>query len=342
MTQNDEDDIGAQVSSRLEELFGEEDDEESAEWGTGSVQGPAKSGQKGSAEQPGSEDGLSDIGEDGPDSPLKHLKALVFGIDWEITDDGMRAFLDEIARLRAQYQHDKILHTFLKLHESVGKYIKAKKARANPEAFKFVQSVFKSFEKVIDSRDMPQSRRKRLLSEQIKNFKDFKEKLAAAKKAEKQRAMVAQEQKAEEKPPETPEIFQEEPAREEKELFEVGEIRPEEKVIPEQEPRETPEEWKGKEEPVQAGQEMFETEEEPIELETEPGPAEATKPAEEEEPIELETEPGPAEAAKPAEEDRIAGLFENQEVVDYIVAELKKTIREEFNTIRQIIKNLGA
>lgn len=262
MTDKDEDDIGAQVSSRLEELFGEEDEDESTDQQSGAP--PEAEQYRGSAGKMHDESQFSpdDAGSGDQDSPLKDLKALVFGIDWEITDEGMKDFLREIRNLQERYQHDKVLSAFLKLHESVGKYISAKKGSAHPEAFKFVASVFKSFEKVLTTPEMKDSRKKRLLSEEIRNFKDFKEKLAAAR----------------------------------------GKNSPAEPAA----------HLSGDRQPG-AGFEQQQPEPEDSQGEENQG-----------------------------EEKQVASVLENQEAVDYIVAELKKTIRAEFHTIRQIIKNLGA
>ncbi|MFP4667892.1 MAG: hypothetical protein ACLFMN_03760 [Desulfobacterales bacterium] len=345
MTRNDDDDIGSQVSSRLEELFGEEDDE-SAGQDSGPARESFKSGHNGGSAQPGSGYDMEDAaeGQEAPDSPLKQLKALVFGIDWEVTDESMKAFLDEVGQLQARYQNDKILHTFLKLHESVGKYIKAKKARASPEAFKFVQSVFKSFEKAITEPDISESARKRLLSEQIRNFKDFKEKLAAAKKAGKQRPQAEKDQKEKAAEPSStgPEVFHEEPGREEKEYFTAEDIRAKEEVTGEEG---APGPW---EEPVFAGEEAYEPAQ--FSYEESPSATEEVSVAAEDQPeegmaaeqgtLEIESGEGPAEE-KPAEkQDTAASVPADREALDYIVEELKKTIREEFHSIKQIIRNL--
>lgn len=141
----DDEGLGAEVSSRLEEMFGED---ESA-------------------------------GIDEQSSPVRQLRALVAGIDWEISDESMSAFLKEVQRLQDQYQEDKILSMFLKLQEAVGKYIKAKKVKAHPEAIGFVADVFKNFEKVLATPEMPESEKKRLLSADVKRFKDFKQRVMA-------------------------------------------------------------------------------------------------------------------------------------------------------------------
>ncbi|MCF8093763.1 MAG: hypothetical protein K9J79_00220 [Desulfobacteraceae bacterium] len=271
MTHKDEDDIGAQVSSRLEELFGEQDEQDSAGPAGESAEAPGK-GQAVQADP--AEDNVTDP----PGYPLKNLKAYVFGIDWEITDESMKEFLEEVRGLQSKYQHDKLLSTFLKLHESVGKYIRAKKARAHPEAIKFVASVFKSFEKVLMTPDMPESRKKSLLSAEIKKFKNFREKVMAAGKTRQPEPADAIAGKPEEKPTEASEHLKEEPPTE--------------------------------------------------------GETYQAEPA--------ETEGSAGDKQFPAEEPKPAAVLENQEALDYIVAELRKTIKAEFHTIRQIIKNLGA
>ncbi|MFP4158266.1 MAG: hypothetical protein ACLFQ9_00815 [Desulfobacterales bacterium] len=275
MAHNDEDDIGAQVSSRLDELFGEEDEEDGGE---PSGQAPDAAPEDQQDPEPAelvhdeAMDGADDESPHEQDSPLKKLKALVFGIDWEITDDGMKAFLREIRDLQAQYQHDKVLSTFLKLHETVGKYIKAKKGRAHPEAFNFVASVFQSFEEVLTNPGMQESRKKKLLSREIRNFKNFKEKLAAPGKTGQGGPAELKGDGAAELRAETPET-----------------------VVEPRQPEEVPAER-------------------------------------------AEADEKPAAAAY----GRTDAVLENQEALDYIVAELKKTIKAEFNTIRQILKNLGA
>jgi len=233
--------IGAEVSSRLDELFGEDDGSEAPGLDAAPAKsvGPMKSKPQAHAEPNGNAN-------DAEGSPVKNLKALVFGIDWEITDDSMRAFLKEVRRLQQKYPNDQILSMFLKLHESIGKYIKAKMARAHPDALNFVTSVFTAFEKVLLSPGMPEAQKKKLLSSEVKTFKDFKQRVLSRDKAV---------------------------AHAEPQIAAPVEAPPRQVVAP---------------------------------------------------------------AAKPAVR------LDNQEALDYIVEELKKTIKAEFHTIRQILKNLGA
>jgi hypothetical protein len=252
LTTKDEDGgLNAEVSNRLDELFGDDDSETSAmpvesPGGSDISRGPDTRGRKLAAADVG-----NDVDSDDANSPVKALKALVFSIDWEITDDIMVDFLKEIKRLAKKYRNDKVLSIFLKLHESLGKYIKAKKVRAHPDSIQLIASVYKNFEKVLLSTGITEVQKKKLLSSEVKKFKAFK-----------QRVLLREEAL--------------EPAEVEK-----MDIRVIEEVVPEL--------------PV-------------------------------------------AEKAAPP----ISLPLESKEAVEYILSELKKTIKAEFHTLRQIIKNLGA
>lgn len=249
MTKKDEDgSLNAEVSNRLDELFGDEDSETSAmsvasSQGAGLSNEPVKRGKKTAA-------AVRDngIGSEADNSPIKNLKALVFSIDWEITDEIMIDFLKETKRLSKKYQNDKVLSLFLKLHESIGKYIKAKKARAHPDSIKLIASVYKNFEKVLLSTGISEIQKKKLLSAEVKKFKSFKQRV------------VLREEVYE--PPEKLDI---------RVVDEVTEVSPIKKAasVPEL-------------------------------------------------------------------------PLESKEAIEYIVAELKKVIKTEFHTLRQILKNLGA
>jgi len=168
---DDDGDIGAEVSNRLDELFDEDDGDETTAT-AGAPVGSPRTTKASAGTTSGRTSGASD-----EDSPIKELKALVFGIDWEITDEAMVAFLREVKRLQKKYQSDKINLLFLKLHESIGKYIRARKVNAHPDALKFVTSVFTNFEKVLLTPGMSEIQKKRLLSGEVKKFKDFKERV---------------------------------------------------------------------------------------------------------------------------------------------------------------------
>ena len=93
--------------------------------------------------------------------PLAELKNLILSIDWEITDEVLGKFLQQIKDLKLTYKHDKIVLTFLQILNSLGDYIKTNRAKSHPKTFKILNSVFSSLDKVVLSREMPETAKKR-------------------------------------------------------------------------------------------------------------------------------------------------------------------------------------
>jgi len=117
-------------------------------------------------------------------SPLNNLSAIILSMDWEITDDTMENFLAEVVSLKDKYTDNKIVTTFLKLHESVGRYINNKKAEAHPESIQFLHSVYTAFEKTVNSSKMEDKEKKKLLKEQINKFALLKAKISGQQPVE--------------------------------------------------------------------------------------------------------------------------------------------------------------
>jgi len=164
--------LNAEVSSRLDELFGGEDPEEPPVSEASDI--PAGQARE---EKPSRSEKAGASAKSEEATPIDNLKALVFSIDWEITDKTMKEFLQEVKRLKTRYKDDRVYLLFLKLHESLGKYIKAKKARAHPDAIKLVTSVYKKFEKALLSPGISEAEKKKLISGEVKKYKSFKQRV---------------------------------------------------------------------------------------------------------------------------------------------------------------------
>ncbi|MFO8111891.1 MAG: hypothetical protein R6T92_05220 [Desulfosalsimonadaceae bacterium] len=184
VTNEDDGGLGAEVSSRLDELFAEDDDgtfeeEEQAADPGGKRRQEKEAGSVDSRPSPAAR--TVEISRD--ESPIDNLRALVAEIEWEITDDTMRGFLNEVALLKQKYGQDPVLSTCLKLLESIGKYIRAKKVNTHPDAIKLVSSAFNVLERIVRTPSMPINQQKQLLAVEVKAFKELKQKLTDHKRA---------------------------------------------------------------------------------------------------------------------------------------------------------------
>lgn len=106
-------------------------------------------------------------------SPLDTLKAVVLEMDWEINDENLNVYLKEINHLKTEFEADRALFLFFKLHTAIGKYMIHKKAGAHPEALKFLYQVFNSLEKAF-VKDISTYDKNRLVLTEVTNFKNLK------------------------------------------------------------------------------------------------------------------------------------------------------------------------
>ncbi len=124
------------------------------------------------AEQEGSKDvHSSDMFED--DDPLLNLKAIVYGIDWEITSRDLDNLAKEVATLEQRFSSSKAKLIFLQGIGSLGAYISLKKSDAHVDAFTLLHSFYAGFEKVVVENLSGEAEKKVLLAE-VDKFNDFK------------------------------------------------------------------------------------------------------------------------------------------------------------------------
>lgn len=119
--------------------------------------------------------------------PLAELKNLILSIDWEITDDLLENLLQQLMDLQLTYEHDKIVMTFLQILSSLGNYIKTHRAQAHPRTFKILNSVFSSLDKVVLSKDMNETEKKKILRAEMNRYKALRAQIGKSKAAAAQR-----------------------------------------------------------------------------------------------------------------------------------------------------------
>jgi hypothetical protein len=109
--------------------------------------------------------------------PLKDLKSTILAIDWEISDDALEAFIDQIDELADQHPDDKVVQTYLKILKSLGKYIRSHKSKAHPDTIKRIMAVYDSLEQSLVNDELSADQREKMLRDEIRQFKDLKAKI---------------------------------------------------------------------------------------------------------------------------------------------------------------------
>jgi hypothetical protein len=160
--------VNAEVEKRLDALFGGEADDHAKEV----PQIPPLHHDK---EIDATE--LDALSED----PLREFKYTVLSLDWEISDELMTKFIAQIEDMKQVYKEDKYSFLLLRLLEGIGRYILAKKGKADPEAIKLLNSGHGILERLATSKDLMEIERKRMLMSEVKKFKNLKERISKGK-----------------------------------------------------------------------------------------------------------------------------------------------------------------
>jgi hypothetical protein len=106
--------------------------------------------------------------------PLRFLKATVLSIDWEITDEVMGRFIDQVERLKEAHQEDKTILPLLQMLGSTGQHIRIFKENAHPTALKVLKSLYLTLEKAMSTDTTGEVEKSRLLFREIRKFKALK------------------------------------------------------------------------------------------------------------------------------------------------------------------------
>lgn len=108
------------------------------------------------------------------DSPISRLKTLVLSIDWEITDDVLRQFNEELTDLKDIWAGEKYNLVYVQALEKISKYIYQKKADAHPNAIKLLLSLYYNLEKIETSEDLSDTEKKQILLADVAKFEGLK------------------------------------------------------------------------------------------------------------------------------------------------------------------------
>ena len=108
------------------------------------------------------------------ESPISRLKSLILSIDWEITDEILMQFNEELLDLRDIWAGEKINLVYVQALEKISKYIYQKKADSHPSAIKLLLTLYHNLEKIVSSIDLTKEQKKEILLEDVKRFESLK------------------------------------------------------------------------------------------------------------------------------------------------------------------------
>ena len=112
-----------------------------------------------------------------PKNVLTNLKAIVLGIDWEISDAALLRLGEEVSRLEKVFSDSRAKLIFLQGIGAIGNYVRSTKSKAHPDAFKILHSFYHGLERIYNE-VLSKTQEKEILLAEVKKFNAFKSVIA--------------------------------------------------------------------------------------------------------------------------------------------------------------------
>ena len=113
-------------------------------------------------------------------SPISRLKTIVLSIDWEINNEILTQFNDELLVLKDVWKNDQVKLVYVQALEKISKYIYQFKADAHPNAIKLLLTFYYNLEKIVLETTLSDAEVKDILRADVKKFEQLKQKIGIA------------------------------------------------------------------------------------------------------------------------------------------------------------------
>ncbi len=113
-------------------------------------------------------------------SPISRLKTIVLSIDWEINNEILTQFNDELLVLKDVWKNDQVKLVYVQALEKISKYIYQFKADAHPNAIKLLLTFYYNLEKIVLETTLSDAEVKDILRGDVKKFEQLKQKIGIA------------------------------------------------------------------------------------------------------------------------------------------------------------------
>ena len=143
-------------------------------------------------------------------SPLKNVKSVVLSLEWEISDEILEQFEEELNKIYLLYTGDKIILGFVRILRFLGRYIRVRGANSNRESINLLLSVYDQLENVMVSSEMTEVKKHLILLDNVKKYRVWVETtdLEAQGEADAQVRQVVEMEPIETKPAEIEPLFE--------------------------------------------------------------------------------------------------------------------------------------
>lgn len=119
------------------------------------------------------------------ESPISRLKTIMLSIEWEITDDVLIDFNDELLSAQQEWVDDPVKQVYIQALQKISKYIYQKKSDSHHNAMKVMIAFFYDLEKIVLDTEISEEAKREILFEDVKKFERLKKQIGLSGEPEK-------------------------------------------------------------------------------------------------------------------------------------------------------------
>ncbi len=105
---------------------------------------------------------------------LQKLYAIVLGLDWEVTDQGLQDLSEKLDVLRERFAEDRYMLILIQGLNALCLYITEERADAHPEAFSLVHFFYEGLRLLAEDEDLDAGKRREILTERVNSLNNLK------------------------------------------------------------------------------------------------------------------------------------------------------------------------
>jgi pilus assembly protein FimV len=115
----------------------------------------------------------------GDESPISRLKTIMLELDWEITDEILTQFNEELIDLKDVWSDEPIKIVYVQALEKISKYIYQQKSDAHPSSIKLLLAFYYNLEKIDFDSELSEEDKNEILQADLQKFEKFKKYIGA-------------------------------------------------------------------------------------------------------------------------------------------------------------------
>ncbi|VAW41261.1 hypothetical protein MNBD_DELTA04-1177, partial [hydrothermal vent metagenome] len=105
---------------------------------------------------------------------LQKLYAIVLGLDWEVTDQGLQDLSEQLDILQERFAEDRYMLVLIKGLNALRLYITDERADAHPEAFSLVHFFYEGLRLLAEDEDLDAEKRRAILTDRVNSLNNLK------------------------------------------------------------------------------------------------------------------------------------------------------------------------